>query len=117
MNGAKSRLPAGFETLEPFVDAWALSSAAERAQMRLDQGGAGCAAFYAAAHDLLAPALAHLDKKSLAEFDEAEKRLMKLFLGFAHAALAVEVQRDDEAKHAADARFVRITRAPADIDG
>ncbi len=42
-----------------------------------------------------------------------EHRLMKLFLSFAHIALAVEVQGDAEPKHAEGARFMTITQAPS----
>lgn len=114
MSDASCRLPAGFEPLEPFVDVWAIDNAAGRAQMRLDQGEAGCRAFYEAARDLVAPALERLDAKPLAEFDDAEQRLMNLTLSFAHASLVAEVQRDAEARHAVDVPYLKITRTPAD---
>ena len=109
-----AKLPAGFEALEPFATVWAIEGSAARAQLRLDQGEAGCCAFYNAAKDLLAPALVLLDKKPLKELDETEQRLLNLMLSFAHASLVAEVQRDDEPRHAADARHVRITTTPAD---
>ena len=110
------RLPAGFEALEPFVDAWAVKGSATRARLRLDSGEAERVAFFEAAKDLLAPALARLDEKPLAGLDARERRLMDLMLAFAHIALAVEVQGEDEVRHARDARRLTITRAPADAD-
>lgn len=116
MSGITSRLPAGFEALEPFVDIWAIDTADGRTRMRREQGEAGCARFYNAAKDLVAPALDHLDKKPLAQLDAAERRLMNLVLSFAHASLVAEIQRDDEPKHAANSRHVPIRRAPADVN-
>jgi hypothetical protein len=109
-----SVLPAGFASLAPFMEQWALASAAERAQARNDSTEAERLAFYEAAKPLLAPALALLDQKPLAALDESDKRLMNLMLSLAHASLAVEIQADDEAKHALQRQHLRITRAPAD---
>ena len=116
MSGAPSQLPAGFEALEPFVATWAIAGAANRAERRLSSSEAERVAFFEAAKDLLAPALARLDEKPLAQFDEKEKRLMNLMLAFAHVDFAVEMQGDQESKHARGARRMRITRAPADLD-
>ena len=112
---ASTELPAGFEALEPFVPAWAVPGAAERAERRVSSREADRLAFYEAAKDLLAPALSRLDEKPLDQFDEKETRLMHLMLAFAHVAFAVEVQGDREAAHAQSARRMRITRAPADL--
>lgn len=112
---AQSSLPAGFEALEPFVAGWAIKGAANRARRRLDSEEAERVAFFEAAKPLLQPALAHLDQKPLDQLDAREKRLMDLMLTFAHITLAVETQGDEEAKHAKDARFLTITRAPSDV--
>jgi hypothetical protein len=111
-----SQLPAGFEALEPFVATWAIEGANNRANARVSSTPAEREAFVEAARPLLMPALAQLDKKPLNEFDAAEKRLMTLMLSLAHAAMAVEVQGDDEPRHAQASRHMTITRAPADID-
>jgi hypothetical protein len=116
VSGVQTKLPAGFEALEPFVGEWAIDGAANRARRRLDSNEAERAAFFEAAKPLLAPAIARLDETPLAKFDASEKRLMDLMLTFAHIALAVETQGDDEPKHAADARFMTITRAPSDFN-
>lgn len=113
MSGQKL-LPVGFETLAPFVEFWAADTAAERARCRDISDEAGRLAFYNAANELVPKALAILDEKPLAQFDEHEQRLMKLVLSFGHVALAIELHRDEEAKHARNRPFMRITRAPAD---
>lgn len=109
------QLPAGFEALEPFVADWAIKGAAARARRRLDSEPADRTAFFAAAAPLLEPALAWLDKTPLDQLDASEQRLMDLVLTFAHVALAVEIQGDDEPGHARDARFLTITRAASDV--
>ncbi len=107
-------LPQGFETLEPFVDRFAVSGTAKRAALRSDAAPEEREAFHAAAKDLVGPALDLLDAKPLGELDERERRLLDLCLSFAHVALAIEVQGPDEDRHAALRRHMRITRSPAD---
>lgn len=107
-------LPAGFETLEPFVAHFAVAGTANRAQLRADTPRAEREAFYAAAKDLIGPALDLLDRKPLDGLDASEKRLLDLTLAFGHIALAVEVQGPDEENHAELRRYMRITRSPAD---
>jgi hypothetical protein len=116
MSGASAGLPAGFEALEPFVSAWAAPTAAERSRLRLASCAADREAFFEAAKDLIAPALAVLDRKRRDQFDATEQRLMDLVLAFAHVAQAVEIQAEDEPKHARNSRAMRITRAPSDRD-
>lgn len=110
-------LPAGFEALEPFVVRFAVSGTANRAQMRSNTSAAEHEQFYAAAKDLVAPALDFLDTRQLGSFDESEQRLMNLTLAFAHIAIAVEVQGPDEAKHAKLREHMKIVRSTADRAG
>jgi hypothetical protein len=114
MSATETTLPAGFEALAPFVEAWAAADANGRLQARLNSTEAERNAFFAATQPLLANGLAYLDGKPLDAYDADEDRLMRLFLAFAHVALAVETQGDDEPKHAAAAQFITITRTPAD---
>jgi hypothetical protein len=107
-------LPAGFETLEPFVARFALAGTANRAQLRNDSTREEREAFHAAAKDLIAPALDLLDRKPLDQLDESEQRLLNLALAFSHIALAVEIQGPDEERHARLRAYMRITRSPAD---
>ena len=110
----ETSLPTGFESLQRFVPTWALEGANNRACARLASCEADRAAFFEALEPLLAQALSFLDAKPLQQFNDEEKRLMRLLLSFAHVTLAVEIQRDHEPKHAIGARFMTITRAPAD---
>lgn len=112
---SETKLPAGFEALEPFATTWAIEGANNRLQRRLTSSESERVAFFEAARDLLPAALEHLDGKPLAQFDARERRLMNLFLTFAHVALAVEIQGDHEPRHAEGARHITITRAPADL--
>lgn len=108
-------LPAGYEALEPFVERWALATAAERATMRGEAPAQERAAFYAASSERLDEALAYLDGKELARFDAADQRLMRLMLSLAHVAMSEEVLLDQEPEHARYRAFMRIVRAPADF--
>jgi hypothetical protein len=107
-------LPTGFEALEPFVERFAASTTAERAARRSASTDEERQSFFQAAKDLVPAALDYLDTKPLDQFDESEQRLMNLALGFAHVALAVEVQGPDETRHAELRQHMRITRSPAD---
>ena len=115
MPAMSTQLPAGFESLEPFVKRFALTGTANRAALRGDATPAERQAFYDAAQDLIAPALGLLDTKPLSALDDAEQRLMNLALSFAHIALAVEIQGADEARHAGMRSHMQITRSTADM--
>ena len=115
MNGASSPLPTGFEALEPFVESWALTTTAERAQLRSDSTEADRLAFYEAGKDLAPAALVLLDRKPLNAFDAREERLMNLMLSLAHVSLAVEAQGSDEPRHAGFRQHMRIVRSSADV--
>jgi hypothetical protein len=107
-------LPVGYETLEPFVEFWAVEGTANRDRLRSDSSEEQRVAFFEAAKGLVPQALEQLDKTPLKELDAAEQRLMNLLLSFAHAALAVEMQGKDEPRHAAFRKEMRITRSVAD---
>lgn len=109
-----SLLPSGFDALEPFVKDWAIEGAARRAHRRTASSDTERHAFFETSKPLIGPALAWLDARAWSEHDPADRRLMNLCLAFAHIAQAVEIQRDDEAKHAPYRETMRITRAPAD---
>jgi hypothetical protein len=114
MSTAKTRLPSGFETLEPFAGQWALAGTARRAQSRNDSSALERDTFYEAASPLLSPALELLDSKPLDELDDRETRLMDMMLSLAHVALAVETQREAETTHVHSRRAMTITRSSAD---
>jgi hypothetical protein len=113
MSGA-STLPAGFESLEPFVLRWATTTLSGRDTRRLESSAEERLAFHAAAQGLLPSAMSYLDTKPLESFDASDRRLMNLMLALIHVALAVEVQAEGEVLHAAGARGLPIVRGHAD---
>jgi hypothetical protein len=115
MSNANSRLPAGYEALEPFIETYAIDNAPRRAEMRGEAPRDIRDAFYAAAQPLLAKALDYLDTKSFDEYSDADKRLMWMMLSLAHVAVGVEIQGDDEDRHSYLRTFMPVTRAPADF--
>jgi hypothetical protein len=111
-----SRLPAGFEALEAFVDRWALNGTAKRAAQRGETSANERQAFFGAITPRLSDALALLDAKPLSDHDEADRNLLNLCLSLAHVAQAVEMQGDDEDKHTPSRNAMLITRSVADVD-
>jgi hypothetical protein len=114
MHTPSSTLPEGFAALSPFVDFWAADSAAGRAERRQRSDEESRQAFYAAASPLVPKALDYLDSKPLSALNDSEQRLMHLLLSYAHVAMAVELHKEEEPRHARDRHYLRITRAPAD---
>lgn len=111
---SQSLLPPGFEGLEPFVERWAITGSAARAEARGSATPEERETFFAAAAPMLQTALAHLDAKPLDAFDPADERLMNLVLALTHVAMAVEVHGDDESRMTQWRKRMRITRSPAD---
>jgi len=110
-----SQLPDGYAALEPYVADWAIASTSRRAERRGTSTPAERQAFFDAVSPLAAQALAELDRKTLAQLDDREQRLLYLMLSFAHVSQAVEVQGEAEAEHARWRAHMKITRAPADL--
>ncbi|HUD27778.1 MAG TPA: hypothetical protein VMQ93_02830 [Novosphingobium sp.] len=108
-------LPAGFESLEPYVAQWSGRTAAERAGLRAMFGPDERAAFHAACTPLVKDGLALLDARPLPDLSPAERRLLDLFLAYAHVSLAIDVQAGDEDRHSPLRESMRITREPADF--
>lgn len=108
-------LPPNFAALEAYAPHWAGADAAARAAIRDDADFVAMEQFHAAVQPLLDDALAYLDARPLADHDERDARLMRLLLTFAHVALAVEVQREDEGMHRELRATLPIHRAPADL--
>ena len=111
MSAAGDRsLPPGFEALAPFVAHWAIPTLEGRIAARDDSLAGERAAFYAAAADLLEPALAYLDGRPRGLPDAGDARLMQLMLSLAHVALAEEIMGEDEPRHRELRAFMPITR-------
>lgn len=111
MSAAGSVLPDDFKSLEPFVEKWAVAGLANRAHLRQDSSDSERSSFFNATKDLLAPALAYLDRKPLDQLDDKEQRLLRLLLSFAHVFPAVEVLGKGEATHARYRERMKITKA------
>jgi len=108
-----TRLPAGFEALEPFVSDWALAGEAARAAARSNASDAQRQQFYDAAQPLMEQALAWLDAKPIANLDEDDATLMRLMLSLANVYHSVEVMGDAEAENARmRARLVFTDHSP-----
>lgn len=85
------RLPAGFEALEPWVEAgWAAASTEQRAWHRYCTPRAQVEAFYGAMVGYMERAIEHLNAHDLSALPEPEQRLMALAQSFMEAALPVE---------------------------
>jgi hypothetical protein len=102
-------LPEGFAALEPFVGQWAVPTLAGRCAARDASDAEQRQTFYDAACPLAAAALDYLDTRPYAALAGADLRLMHLMLGFAQAALAVEIQGEDEDRLATFRPYMRIT--------
>jgi len=108
-------LPVGFEALIPFVETWAITTTAGRAQRRSDSTAEEREAFFEAAAPMLAPAMAYLDSKPLSGLDEADKRLLNLMLCLSHVQVAVEVLKETEPRHARLREAMEITRSCTEL--
>jgi hypothetical protein len=85
-----TQLPAGFETLEPFVADWALADAPARMAKRQATAMPQIRAFYDAMLPCGETALAYLRQFQLGELPADAERLLKLMLSLAEVAPAVE---------------------------
>lgn len=103
-------LPAGFEALEPFAEAWAVAGMDNRRLRRLDSTEAERDAFYPVAKAHLASAMEYLDARPLNALAEDDKRLLDLMLMTAHLA-AVDRLGSEEAEHSISHRHFRFTRS------
>lgn len=85
-------LPAGFETLEPFVSYWAVAGQNERRYQRCDTTMAEVRRFYDAMLPRADDAMRHLADFPLRDMPGPQARLMRLVLSLAQASMAVEIQ-------------------------
>lgn len=114
MKTSSNQLPPGFESLEPFVSLWNVEGSAKRAALRHASSDADRESFYHEAKAVLVDALAFLDKKSIADFDDKDRCLMNLVLSLAHVSQAIEIQGKDESKASELRDGMVITRSTAD---
>lgn len=86
----ETRLPDGFESLEPFVTDWVLPNAVARMEKRQSSDINDIRAFYEAMLPLGKQALGYLRKYELGAMTPEAERLLKLMLSLAEIAPAVE---------------------------
>lgn len=102
-------LPKGFESLEPFVDAWALPTEAARTARRHASPMTEINKFYAAMLERLDDALNTLDGVALEALSPEQKRLHYLTLSLCEVAPAVELYKQPAVIDGFDpARFPRV---------
>jgi hypothetical protein len=107
-------LPAGFERLEPFVDAWAVEGSDARKRRRIASTEPERLEFYDVMVEEVERALEYLDQYPIDALDAEQQRLMNMVLTLGHIALAVEKQGASEAYHALSHAHFTITRATED---
>ncbi|MFF9204589.1 hypothetical protein ACF1AE_22785 [Streptomyces sp. NPDC014986] len=87
-----SVFPEGFESLEPFVD-WAVPTEKARYAKRISSTMDELDAFYDVAFPLLKSGTARLEKISMEDISEPDKRLLWLFCSLVTVAFSVEAWR------------------------
>lgn len=86
-----SRLPEGFEDLEPFVDDWALETEEQRHRKQLSATLASLRAFYDAVLPRSPAMIAHLNRFPLDQLPAAEAALFNLGASFFETAHVIEL--------------------------
>lgn len=112
--GTTVRLPEQFNLLQPFVERWAVAGIANRAALRSATTDDEQRAFYEATKQLIGPVLDYLDTRPVESQGNAESTLLNIVLTYAHIALAIEIQRDAEPRHATMRQFMQIVHEPAE---
>ena len=86
-----TRLPAGFEELEKFVEKWAVDDISTRIAVRSTSTMEEIREFYDAIVPRTVEAMARIDQHPLMELPDDAARLCKLVLALASAATAIEI--------------------------
>ena len=95
-------LPKEFKDLEVFVSEWALVTESERVEKRYSSSMEEIKLFYVAMLPQLETILEHLNRFSLDELPEAEKRLLYLTYSIAEISLSVEIFGEPGIPHGYD---------------
>ena len=109
-------LPAGFESLEPFVADWVLPDAVARMTKRHNSAIAEIRQFYGAVLPFGEKALAYLRGFQLGSMPPEAERLLKLMLSLAEIAPAVEWYNDPEVYDGFEFNRVRYIHQIPDTD-
>nr|WP_314434110.1 hypothetical protein [uncultured Brevundimonas sp.] len=105
-----SRLPAGFEALEPFVDAWSRDDFQARFEARFESGMDDIRAFYDVMQPRANAALEHLEQYPLDAIPAESMALFKLLMALAHVAVAVERHNQPGPKNVTWPTTLRVTQ-------
>ena len=110
-------LPPQFAELEGFVEYWVRDTNDERWQQRSRAPMVEIEAFYKAALACAEEAAGYLESFPLHDMPPDAERLLKLLLGLAHAAIAVEMHGQPRARHATFPQRVHVVNGPAPYGG
>lgn len=105
-----SRLPAGFEALEPFVEVWAKDDFQSRFETRFESRMGDIRAFYDAMQPRANDALEHLEQYPLDQIPDDAMTLFKLVMALAHVAVAVERHNQPGPKNVTWPTTLRVTQ-------
>ncbi|MCB2050817.1 MAG: hypothetical protein KDE63_05240 [Novosphingobium sp.] len=105
-------LPAGFESLQPFVRYWAVPGVQERRERREEASMEEITEFYDAMLEKAESAIKLFEGRDLGALEGAELRLMQLLLALAHASMATELHRQPRAPHTPYPHNVRLVKGP-----
>ncbi|HDS1695132.1 hypothetical protein HWD96_26295 [Pseudomonas putida] len=103
-----TRLPDGFEELEPFLDHWDKPTSHERWIKRAAMPYPDILKFYEAMLPRADAATQYLDQFPLDEMPAPAERLFRLLLAMTHAAVAVEIHQAPSIRHARSQHALEI---------
>lgn len=112
MSHPDTRLPAGFESLEPFVAYWVRDSNDERRAARSTAQMADIQTFYDEVVARAPQAITYLEQFPLDAMPDDATRLFKLLLAMNHAAIAVEMHGAPRAHDSTWPAAVRVAKGP-----
>ena len=110
MNATK--LPPGFEEIEPFVAQWCLRRTQERHERRESSSIDEIRRFYDAMLARAPDAIAYLQDKPFEVLTDDEERLICLLLALGHVAVAIEVHGQPRAPRTPYPHRVRLSNPP-----
>jgi len=104
----RTRLPAGFEELDPFVDDWDLPTSHERWIRRNAAAYSEIVRFYEAMFARAEEATQLVERYPLHTLPDDVARLYRLVLALAHAAIAVELHQAAHSPHSPISHGLRL---------
>lgn len=107
-----SRLPEGFEALEPYVDYWDVPTFQDRWHRRSNATMADIKGFYEVAQPLAEKALALAGEYPIDAMPEPVSRLFRMCLGMVSASISVEIQKSVLVPYSTYPHRARCVRGP-----